>query len=324
MAQLIIQPAGNRNAREHYVNTVLHPVPLEQIRPHVATEVMDRLNTLYRGSSVPTWGFTPGTNGSNIPKWKRIESGDIALFLQDKAAFASATVSFKLHSPALGAALWDYDDRQQTWEYIYFLDEVQRQHITYGRLNTLLQYGARNNFQQALVLDEVKSEPVLLHLGLESELYESAPSKSDYFEAVAPHEGTALDKQITSKARTEQAYLRAVNFRGQKYAQCGICGREYPVSFLVAAHIKKRAECNEDEKRDFEHIAMPMCKFGCDELYEQGYIGVQERVIVALDDNLSQSVLDYLHNVENNPCFYWSEATQEYFAWHNLRMKVAG
>ena len=55
---------------------------------------------------------------------------------------------------------------------------------------------------------------------------------------------------------------------------CCIYNKKYPVSFLVAAHIKKRAECTLDEKKDFLNIVAPMCKMGCDELYEKGYIGV--------------------------------------------------
>jgi hypothetical protein len=75
---------------------------------------------------------------------------------------------------------------------------------------------------------------------------------------------------VNSEMRTEQSYLRHVNFKYQKYVDCGICHREFPISFLVAAHVKKRSECSDEERRDYKHITMPMCKFCCDDLYEKG------------------------------------------------------
>src|SRR5262245_46109236 len=56
---------------------------------------------------------------------------------------------------------------------------------------------------------------------------------------------------------------------------CALCGRTYPVAFLVAAHVKQRASCSEEERRDWAHVVMPLCKFGCDDLYEHGYVSVE-------------------------------------------------
>ena len=43
---------------------------------------------------------------------------------------------------------------------------------------------------------------------------------------------------------------------------------------LVAAHIKKRSHCTDHEKRDIANIGMLNCKFGCDELYERGFVSI--------------------------------------------------
>ena len=48
------------------------------------------------------------------------------------------------------------------------------------------------------------------------------------------------------------------------------------MQFLVAAHIKKRSVCTDAEKRDLKYVAMSACKFGCDELFERGYIAVAD------------------------------------------------
>ncbi len=96
MSNLIIQPASDKNARQHFVDTVLNPVPLSRIQKHLDAETMQKLEKLYKGNEIPVWGFTPA--GSNIGKWNRIEKGDVALFLRQKFAFASSTVAFKLHN----------------------------------------------------------------------------------------------------------------------------------------------------------------------------------------------------------------------------------
>lgn len=322
MPNLIIQPAGNPDARQHYSDTVLHPVQLSRMRKYLDLATVQRLEELYKGGEIPVWGFTPGTNNSNLAKWNRIEPGDVALFLRQKFAFASSTVAFKIHNHDLAVELWGYDNKQQTWEYVYFLDEIQNQMIPYEHLNQLLDYEPENNFQQSLVLDGQKGGPVVDALGLGSAIYESAPTREAYLQAVELSEETALDRIVNGKARTEQAYLRYVNFGNKKYAECGICHREFPVSFLVAAHIKMRKYCTDAEKRDYENITMPMCKFGCDELYEKGYIGVNDKVFIVRDENLSKPILDYLSSVKGNSCNYWKENTHTYFEWHNARMKV--
>jgi hypothetical protein len=41
-----------------------------------------------------------------------------------------------------------------------------------------------------------------------------------------------------------------------------------------SAHIKKRSLCTDDERRDLRHVAMLAYSFGCDALYEAGWITV--------------------------------------------------
>ncbi|GIN91112.1 hypothetical protein J22TS1_21630 [Siminovitchia terrae] len=49
---------------------------------------------------------------------------------------------------------------------------------------------------------------------------------------------------------------------------------EFPISFLIASHIKNRSFCKNEKKPDYKNILVPMCKFGCDDLFEKGYISV--------------------------------------------------
>lgn len=77
-----------------------------------------------------------------------------------------------------------------------------------------------------------------------------------------------LDGRAEVKIRKEQAQLRAMLAGDRKSAPCALCGHPYPMAFLVAAHVKKRAVCTDAERLDLHNVAMLACLFGCDALYE--------------------------------------------------------
>lgn len=86
-------------------------------------------------------------------------------------------------------------------------------------------------------------------------------------------EGT--DREQLGNARNEHPILRQWLFDGTAVERCAICGEEYSVSSLIAAHKKRRADCSGNERID-PYIVMPLCLFGCDHMYERGYIYVQD------------------------------------------------
>lgn len=83
-----------------------------------------------------------------------------------------------------------------------------------------------------------------------------------------------LNRPRGTEERAEQASLRKQLFGTAQRAQCAICGEEFPVAFLRAAHIKRRSACSEPKQRDLANIAMPACVFGCDSLYELGFVAI--------------------------------------------------
>ena len=85
-----------------------------------------------------------------------------------------------------------------------------------------------------------------------------------------------LDEQ---NRRKDQLILRNWLFENSEFESCGICGDNYGINALIAAHKKKREECPDHERRD-PHIVMPMCVFGCDFLYERGHIYIKDGTIV--------------------------------------------
>ncbi|MFC1957108.1 HNH endonuclease [Chloroflexota bacterium] len=234
-------------------------------------------------------------------------------------------VTYKLHNQILAKELWGLDDDGQTWEYIYFVDDIKKQQIIYQELRKKAEYKDGYNFYRFNVCDEDRSQKIIEAFALSSEIYLPTVSKEQFVDAInaLAKKGT-LDKKRATKTRDEQDYLRRHLFQGKRILKCGICNREYPISFLIAAHIKKRSECSLDEQADVESIVMPMCSFGCDYLYEKGYIAIKNGKVVNLNKNPTTSSLQqYLTDIINNNCPYWNDGTIPYFKWHYERHSLS-
>ena len=100
----------------------------------------------------------------------------------------------------------------------------------------------------------------------------SSPEKSSA-SAACSHTGSKLGG---SQAGLQ---LRAALLLGRTEAECALCGEKYPARFLWASHIKKRAAATDQEARDIPRVAMLACVFGCDALFEDGYVSVENGTI---------------------------------------------
>ena len=78
MTRVIIQPASNKDSRKHFVDTVENPVDLSLHQPSAGSD-FDKLMQLSENGKVAMWGVTPGKNGANLSKFKKIEVGDFVL-----------------------------------------------------------------------------------------------------------------------------------------------------------------------------------------------------------------------------------------------------
>ncbi|MCB9797279.1 MAG: hypothetical protein H6741_31710 [Alphaproteobacteria bacterium] len=144
-----------------------------------------------------------------------------------------------------------------------------------------------------------------------------------YEDALNIPEG-ATDAEATVKRRREQKFIRDHLLGGHANASCQLCGRTFPQGFLIAAHIKPRKDCSEDERKDVAHIAMLACSFGCDVLYETGVIYVDEAGKVRAGDNAKRvaDVDEELARCVGKPCLAHRAGSAAYFRWH--RLNVAG
>ncbi|BFI99902.1 MAG: hypothetical protein PME_23380 [Priestia megaterium] len=318
MSKVILQPTGNAIAKLNYQTSVLNTVELNLLKQYLSQKEVTYLENIYGNYGVPVWGVTVGVNNRNKKQWERINEGDIALFAGKNKIFSSATITYKLHNKQLAIELWGCKEGV-TWECIYFLDEIKHHNIRTQDFNHLLGYALDNPIRGFRVLDEEKSLKVLEYFNFNSNKYFPQISEDEYEEIIKQYTSAeSLDTKSNGKSRREQAFLRRFLFGNKKSECCGICGNEYPVEFLVAAHIKKRAECTKEEKLDYKNIVMPMCSFGCDSLFEKGIISVTNGIVQLINNekSLTLSMKNSISKIEGKNCEYWGRNTIKYFEWH--------
>ncbi|WP_216901164.1 hypothetical protein [Synechococcus sp. CCY 9618] len=314
MTKVILQPSGNKDAREHFLDTIETNVSLGQIRPHIGIDDFQALQEVYPNGNCKVWGVTPG--GSNKTKWSRIETGDITLFSREGAIYASAVTTYKLHCHSLAAELWNYNKDGQTWEYIYFLDELKEHDIPYATFNDAVGYKSNFVIQGFSVLDEGKSAAVIQAFDLQSDVFYSDISKDECLEAISRLISLKeTESEIQSTRRLEQGYLQKHLFGRKTLGTCACCNRDFPVSFLVTAHIKRRSQCTLEERID-HHVVMPMCSMGCDQLFEKGYVCVLDGIYVDMKKSSTSHLQEYINWIAGKVCTYYNDETRLYFEWH--------
>jgi hypothetical protein len=198
---------------------------------------------------------------------------------------------------------------------MYSVDEIKPVNISKIEFNKIVGYKENNQIQGVVVMDLEKSQKVLDELDLWSERHLPFEEVKALEEAFKELDGE-LQKKVETWQRTEQGHARERLLKGRQIAECLLCGRSTSKDFLVAGHIKRRAACTDEEKRDLDNVVMLCCKFGCDEMYERGFLGVEKdgKILISsqLIDKTSQS---YAENVVKKQVKI-NENQIKYFEWH--------
>jgi len=310
---VVLQPAGSPSAYEHYNDTIENPVDVSEpeIRDLLGSD-LEKLEEIFDGHDVPMWGIVPGKVNSG--KFNRMAVGDRVLFARNKLIFASGTVAYKFENYDLSVSLWGFDDEGRTWSHMYALGDIKRENISYLEFNRAVGYADTNIIQGFGVLDSSKSDSVEAKFFVGKAHIQPQISKDEYKRGLEKE----LDVESKFKRRVEQPYLRNLLFGGKEVCECSICGHQFPVQLLVAAHIKQRARCTNDEKLD-DNIVMSACVFGCDSLYERGWIGIDDGGVIrrgSISATVAPVVSSYIDGIEGELCRAHGPSTSAYFAWH--------
>ena len=311
--RIAYQPCSNKVAQENLQLTILNPKRTEEIAHLLIKDSLDKINKLYPSGNVFIWGVEPNPNSGKA--WKEhLNVDDVVLFNIEKTFQISARVTHKEVNRALALKLWGIKDSEKnsTWECIFFVDDINHIALTYDEVMEHSDSKPRIGFN---VLNEPNSKRILEHFNefegynlVNVSLEQTIKSIEESFET---------DGRAFSPTRNEHRYIVQFLFGNRKQATCSMCGNTYPRDQLVAAHIKKRKACSKKEKLDVENIATPMCKLGCDSLYEDGYISVVEGKVTAHPSRITHTAIQlYVNSLVGNTCPAWSTKTKKYFIWH--------
>lgn len=315
MSLVILQPAGNQGGREHYVDTIENLVSIKSCEAYVAPQVFRMLKDTHPSGKAGMWGVVTGKGDINVKKWEKIGIGDVVLFAADKKIKAIGTVSTKFVSERLAKQLWGTDKSGSTWKYMYSLDEIKTIELSYQEFNKVVGYKSNNIIQGFTVMDEEKSSRFLDHFAFRSQRHIEEISDEEFDQALKALDGD-LDRKATSWHRKEQAKARKMLLNGRMEGVCQLCQRTVASEFLIAAHIKRRSECSDDEKRDVGSVMMLACKFGCDYLFEAGHVSVDQSGQIIISRKLTDEVaLKYVSQIKDKRIVV-KNSQLKYFEWH--------
>lgn len=321
--RVAVQPCGDSAAKEHFVDTIEKLVPKERIFPFLTQEQKD-LFDVYCRDEVAVWGVTEGKTGQNKSKWQKLRTGDLALLYTNRKIFNKGKISLCIHNEQLAKELWSVNAEGKTWEYIYFLDELQEIDLPIYDFNHALGYKENYIIQGFNVLENDKADAIANLLDETEHTFditiEDTGAESIQLQLNALEN---TDLPASSKSRQESQLFRRFLFGKTWSHSCDLCGKELPTRLLVAAHIKPRANCTEEEKRDL-NVIFRACKLGCDELFEKSYLIVDSDGLIKGTENLAkstQALKDYASQIINKKCLATNDSNKHYFEWRATHMK---
>lgn len=124
-----------------------------------------------------------------------------------------------------------------------------------------------------------------------------------------------LDALRLVKTRKEQSLLQKHLFAGLITGTCALCSKDLPVDLLHAAHIKRRSKCSFDERRNLDNV-MAACTLGCDELFERGYIFVDQSGTMRAAPTESDELREILKGYAGLKIGIHSPSNASFFEWH--------
>jgi predicted restriction endonuclease len=90
---------------------------------------------------------------------------------------------------------------------------------------------------------------------------------------------------------------------------------------LVAAHIKPRARCSDAERRDLSNV-VPMCLFGCDAMFERGWLFIDEgKVRFRAGRELALPTKTLFESISRQILPTWKPDRMPYFRWHAAQIQ---
>jgi len=312
---LFVQPITTSPAFPNFQKTVLGKVPIGALKG-IFTNISPSLDL------VPVWG----TKTSHRSTWDLMKSGDVVLFVRNNIIEYSSIVVDRAESALMGGSYTLWAD--SNYSLLIALDEVREFRLPIPQLNAMTGNSSKRVFRALSALSEEGSDRALDQLSgdLGEPLTFSPPIQfnEDAMKAALKKLEDNESSKATVVIRKEQDLLKGVLFQGRSLVECALCGREFaPGPFLWCCHIKPRAKCDALEKVN-PSVVTPMCKLGCDDLYEAGFVFVDQCGIIQMNPNAAwtSSLEDYYQsNLVGRACSSFSPLNASFFEWHELNIE---
>lgn len=122
MAALYFISASGPKAYPHYQATIETPIQYDKVERHLSQTEMETLDNILAGQPIFAWGAKSGER--NIRNWENLSRGDYIIIYVQGAFTRLARIAMKTRKSALAEELWGIENNE-TWEYMYFLKDMQ-------------------------------------------------------------------------------------------------------------------------------------------------------------------------------------------------------
>ncbi|MDI1454256.1 hypothetical protein NHG22_10580 [Streptomyces sp. ATE26] len=318
--RIVMQPArrSEKDVDQHYQDTIVSPVVFDEHADILDASTIDQLKQLFPDGQAQMWGVVPGKRNVNVSRIRKMSPGDWVFFSGDKRVYFGGTIALMWRNKEMATRLWGTDHAGSTWEYMYALSGTRGFDIPLEEIRTLLGWNPNRNIMGISLLSEEESDTLQTLLTLDTATAALEPVDTAQEEAAVAAFDGQLERTARRAHRGEQAALKRRLLHGAS-SQCALCGRTLPGAFLIAAHIKKRAMCSDDEKRDLANIAMLACTFGCDAVYEHGYVTVTPGGAIAVSplvDEIPEVAAYIQERLASRTIAWWTPGREPYYLWH--------
>ncbi|PXX92246.1 hypothetical protein DIT71_03295 [Marinobacter vulgaris] len=325
MPKAALQPVTDREAQANLKKSIFKPVPLEVIAQYLPSEKVDYLREVCGGRDPYVWGVKPRSDDSGRKQWEKLGIGDVAFFAAFGRAVLCGSIVLRHEDELLAKRIWNEADEEiGSFPLLYFMSDVKPVDFSKHFANRLMGTKPNDNWQGFVVKSEEVSAP-LIRLADEADLSPPAPALDQFKSAIEQllNGISETDRKGSALRRLEQGHLRNHLFQTLATKSCAFCKETFDPEFMVAAHVKKRAVCSLKERLDFENIVIPLCNFGCDDLFEKGYLIVDHAGLIQQGRSLEQSegAKRRIRDIIGTNCNWWSPTREPYFKFHRTSVK---
>lgn len=269
------------------------------------------------GSRIRLLRLDAESTGSGIELWTEIRAGDRVVHLLPNGELADSRILEKIINEDVAKALGNSTTLNQLG-LLLVLSEPRSSHHTAEVVESLSRV-AKNSSVGFESISRRDFDEILKEVDTEAKgaLQNLPPAISAEWDQLLE----TADQYRPQVHRPEQRLLRKLLFADSAQGACALCATDFPTEFLVTAHIKRRTEASEQERGDRE-IVMPVCRFGCDELFERGYVSVSDEGEFSLQHmpSATPAVAAYIgEHFAGKRCWWWDQhpGSRIYFAFHH-------